>query len=149
MNTKIGIIGVGNLGSSIANGLLKSGVKADDLILSEYKLELLNNFKNSGCKLTTDNKVVTSESDIIIIAVKPFKLLEVVTEIKSSLNDSKTIVSVVTGVTIDEILNATSANQKVARVMPNTAISTQESISCIASKKFRWCSKKRNSIYIQ
>jgi len=131
---KIGIIGVGNLGSSIANGLLKSGVKSENLTLSEYKIDLLKSFENSGCTLTTDNKSLAQQSDIIIIAVKPFKCLEIISKISSELNGTKTIVSVVTGISINQILETTSLTQKIARVMPNTAISAQESISCFSAK---------------
>ena len=74
MNQKIGIIGVGNLGSSIANGLLKSGLNPENLILSETSLESLLAFENTGCVLTTDNLLVAKDSDLIILAVKPFKL---------------------------------------------------------------------------
>lgn len=134
MNTKIGIIGVGNLGSSIAKGLIKSGINPTDLILSEYKIDLLKSFDNSGCSLTTNNLELTQKSDIIILAVKPYKLLDILKEITPSLNESKTIVSAVTGITINEILEATSPLQKVARIMPNTAISTQQSISCFSTQ---------------
>ena len=132
MGYKIGIIGVGNLGSSIANGLLNSGFSPENLILSEYKKELLHSFENKNCFLTTNNSDLAQKSDIIIVAVKPFKLIEIVDEIKLELNTSKVLVSVVTGIKISEIVDNYGVFP-VARVMPNTAISVKESISCIST----------------
>ena len=92
---KIGIIGVGNLGSSIANGLLNSGVKKEDLVLSEYKIDLLKSFESSGATLTANNNELVQQSDIVIFALKPYKLVDILNEVKPSLKKDTIIVSVV------------------------------------------------------
>lgn len=131
---KIGIIGVGNLGGSIAKGLLKQHIEPQDLILSEYNQSLLKPYENLGVELATNNISLVNKSDIIIIAVKPFKLIDIIDEINTGLNPNKIIVSCVTGVSINEMLATIDSNHPVFRIMPNTAISALQSVSCVSYK---------------
>ena len=82
---KIAIIGVGNLGYSIALGILseKKAIKCKSLYLTKRHLNSLNHLeKVSAVKLTTDNQRAVKYSDVIILAVQPAQLHEVLEEIK-------------------------------------------------------------------
>ncbi len=136
MNTKIAIIGTGNLGKSIADGLLKSNsVNPEDLTLTRRNTSKLNDYKNRGINITNNNIDAVKQSNIIIVAVKPHKFENVVKEFTPILNQNHIVISTVTGVNIKDIKEIIDADISIFRAMPNTAISIQESMTCISSYK--------------
>lgn len=71
--------------------------------------------------------------DIIILAVKPFQIKEVLELIAPSLTTNHMLISVVTGISLEEIKSVIQKEIPMFRAMPNTAIAIQESITCISS----------------
>ena len=131
---KIAIIGGGNLGSAIAEGLLKSKFsKAADIIITKRNTATLKSFKEKGIEVTDNNATAVKKSRIIILAVKPFQANEVLNSIKKELTGDKLLISVVTGVTISEIESLVKKNIPLFRAMPNTAIAIQQSMTCVCS----------------
>ena len=131
---KIAIIGCGNIGYAIAQGLTQSDqFCAKDITLTRRNINKLNDLKDSGYKITSNNLESIENSKIIIFAVEPKHLLPLLTKVKASFNNSHTIISVVTGIKISEISDAINSKVPIVRAMPNTAISIQESMTCLAS----------------
>lgn len=134
---KIGIIGVGNLGYSIAIGILghKQEIKCKSLYLTKRHPKALDNLNNlSVVKITSDNKRAVKYSDIIILAVQPAQLKGVLEDIKEEINPGRhTVISVVTGRKISEIEAVLGSDVSVIRCMPNTAIAVGQSMTCIAA----------------
>lgn len=132
---KIAIIGGGNLGSAIARGLLKSGFsKAGDIIVTKRDTSTLTDLREAGVQIETDNDIAIRGAEIIVVALKPYNVREILQEFKSSFDPAKHIlISVVTGVSIDDLEHAVPG-MPVVRAMPNTAIAIQESITCISHK---------------
>src|SRR5438128_1991075 len=86
MNKRIAIIGGGNLGASIAEGLLKSKFnKAYEIIVTKRNPDTLLSLKEKGVVITTDNNEAVKKSDVIILAVKPFQVNDLLTQIKNDL----------------------------------------------------------------
>jgi pyrroline-5-carboxylate reductase len=136
MRKKIAIIGGGNLGSAIAEGLINSNfLPPADLIVSKRNLQTIDNLKQRGVNVTSDNNEAVSFGDLIIVAVKPFQLQEVLLGIKGRLEESRhTLVSVLTGVYIKDIYTIIEKQVPVFRAMPNTAIAIAESMTCICNQ---------------
>jgi pyrroline-5-carboxylate reductase len=135
MGRKITIIGGGNLGTAIAEGLLKSKFsKAADIIVTKRNLLTLKSLKEKGVNITDDNNAAVKKSEVIILAVKPFQVADVLNGIKKELTTDKILISVVTGVLISEMESIVKKNIAYFRAMPNTAIAIQESMTCICSK---------------
>ncbi|HKJ78493.1 MAG TPA: pyrroline-5-carboxylate reductase [Prolixibacteraceae bacterium] len=133
MTKKIAIIGVGNMGGAIVVGLLKSNfVAAADIFVSDRKESILEEMKGRGVNIAGSNKDAAEKADVIIVAVKPYHIENVLQEIKPELANEKILISIVAGVGIDEL--GTMAGEKIPifRVMPNTAIALQESLTCIS-----------------
>ncbi|MEK7224650.1 MAG: NAD(P)-binding domain-containing protein, partial [Bacteroidota bacterium] len=104
MGKKIAIIGGGNLGTAMAEGLVKSKFsKASEVIVTKRNLATLKSIKEQGIAITDDNVAAVKKSDVIILAVKPFQVTEVLNGIKKELTGNKLLISVVTGVTMNEI----------------------------------------------
>jgi pyrroline-5-carboxylate reductase len=131
---KIAIIGGGNLGGSIAHGLLKSRqYKPENITVTRRKTELLAELAKKGLNIHSDNKKAISESDVVIIAVKP-KILDKILELaKPIVTKDKILISVVTGVKLAHMQEIVGENIPLFRAMPNTAIAIRESMTCIAS----------------
>ena len=84
MNTKkIAIIGGGNLGIAIAEGLLKSGFASPDQItITRRTLSRLEELKKKGVTVTDKNEEAIRASEVIIVALKPFNVKEVLSGLK-------------------------------------------------------------------
>ncbi len=135
MGKKIAIIGGGNLGVAIAEGLLSSGfAKPEELIVTKRNSHTLAALKDKGVITTTDNLLAVKESAIIILAVKPFQAAEVLDLVEAELTTEKVLISVVTGVLIAEMEAIVKKKMAYFRAMPNTAIAIKESMTCICSK---------------
>ncbi len=135
MGKRIAIIGGGNLGTAIAEGLLKSKFsKASDIIVTKRNTATLKSLEKKGITISSDNADAVKKSEVIILAIKPFQVTEVLNDIKKELTNSKLLISVVTGVLISEMNEVTKKSLPVFRAMPNTAIAIQESMTCICSE---------------
>ena len=134
MAKKIAIIGGGNLGAAIADGLIMSEFSRPvELTITRRNLATLSRFAERGCMVHSDNKKAVRESEVIILAVKPYNYADIIKEIKPLLNPKKHIVvSVITGVWIEQLQKAIGKPVPVIRAMPNTAIAIQQSMTCLA-----------------
>jgi pyrroline-5-carboxylate reductase len=132
-NLKFAIIGAGNMGSAIAQGFLKTGmIKAENISITDQRTEPLDVFKTKGLHVGSDNRKAVASADAVILAVKPYLIKTVLDEIKQSLAPEKQIlISIAAGISIGEI-EGTTGKMPIFRVMPNTAIAIQESMTCIA-----------------
>ncbi len=133
--TRIAILGGGNLGTAIANGLDNAGVvPVENITITRKNIHLLEDFRKRGFVITRDNKQAVRNSHIIIVAVQPQQLNGLLDEIKHELDAKKHIlISVVSGASIRAIKKHIGEDIPVVRAMPNTAIAIQESITCLSS----------------
>jgi len=134
MKHKIAIIGAGNLGLSIVQGLLKSKkYSAEDFILSRRSITKLETYRKEGFATTSNNIEAVNSADIIILGILPQKIDSVLEEIADSLTPNQLIISLATGVRINQIQDKLGKSNPIVRAMPNTAIAIRESMTCIAS----------------
>ncbi|MEO7523407.1 MAG: NAD(P)-binding domain-containing protein, partial [Ferruginibacter sp.] len=130
---KIAIIGGGNLGTAIAEGLLKSKFcKPADIIVTKRNITTLKTLQAKAVRVTSDNELAVSKSDIIILAVKPYQVSEVLNGFKKSLSAKHILISVVTGVLMEDIQQNIQRKLPVFRAMPNTAIAIRQSMTCLS-----------------
>ncbi len=134
-NKKIAIIGCGNLGLSILNGLLsKDSIDPSNLTATRRNTKGLEKFQKTGVKITSDNATAIDSSEIIIVALKPYMILEVLEALKNHFIPKKHIlISLATGVSIAEIQTTIGSEIPIYRAMPNTAADVGESMTCICS----------------
>lgn len=132
---KISIIGAGNMGGAIARGLAVSGsIKPQEItVIDRFDVPQLKEF----CKdlnVVVDDYSSLSTADIVLIAVKPWLVEEVLKTHKALLTNSKQlIVSVAATITLNQLQEWTSPQQPVFRIVPNTAIAVHQSMTYITS----------------
>lgn len=136
MNKKIAIIGGGNLGTAIAEGLIQSGfVQSKHILVTKRNISTLHALERKGVLVSDKNEEALRYADLIILAVKPYQVGEILGSLRGEFREDKhVLVSVVTGVTVDQLSESIGKNVPVVRAMPNTAIAIQESMTCIAGK---------------
>ncbi|MBW1985243.1 MAG: pyrroline-5-carboxylate reductase [Deltaproteobacteria bacterium] len=150
ITSKIGFIGAGNMGEALVGALIKSNITEPKYIYasdaSEKKLK--NMSKEYGIHIRNDNFKLFLECDIIILAVKPQQMSQVLSEISGNVDDKlprkKLIISIAAGVSIRRLENLlykrlNEKNQKklpIVRVMPNTPALVLAGISGMSANKF-------------
>ena len=133
MSKKIAIIGGGNLGTAIAEGLIKSKFcKPADITITKRNITTLDHLVKKGVIVTSDNNAAIRSSELVIMAIKPFQVSEVLNSVKKDLTLKHILASVVTGVLINDIAEIIKKKIPVCRAMPNTAIAIQESMTCLS-----------------
>ena len=134
-DTKISIIGGGNLGGAIAEGLLDSKqINAEQLFVTRRQVEKLESFASRGARTGDDNVSATKFGDIILLAVKPYNVEDIIQEIYPHMNNQQLLVSLATGISMEEMHLWSSPHIKIFRAMPNTATAVREAITCISSE---------------
>ena len=133
---KIAIIGAGAMGGAMADGFIKSGaVKPADISVANPTAQKLEHFALQGASVTTDNKTAAEGADIVIIAVKPWLVEQVVNELKPMLNYTRqTIITVAAGISGSQFtawLKKDDAVPQTFIVIPNTAIAVLASMTFI------------------
>ena len=138
---KIAIIGAGNMGGAIAAGLAKGKlVQSGDIICTARTQTTLDKIKaiDPEISVITDNEYAAKEADIIILAVKPWLMEEVIADIRQHFDPLKQIfVSVAAGVTLEQLSSwiypSAPSAVSVFRAIPNTAAAVLASMTFIAS----------------
>lgn len=134
-NMKISIIGGGAMGGAVALGLIEKGeIKPGNITIADPVMDKLNEYKTKGATIVLSNKEAVKDADLLIIAVKPWVLPEVIEEIRKNLNyDTTEVGIIVAGFTSHDIsgLFKESLPCKVSIIMPNTAMSVRESMTFI------------------
>ena len=130
---KIAIIGTGNLGLSIAKGLVINNTYTT-LYLTKRTLDSLEAWKDyKNVSLTTDNSEAVKQSDILIFAVQPSQFESILQEVQHVLNEKHVIISTITGFAIQRVEESIGTDYPIIRSMPNTAISVGKSMTCLCS----------------
>lgn len=102
MNSKVGFIGAGNMGCAMIKSIVNSKIiPSEDVFVYDVDKEKLSNLKSeTGVTILEDSVEVVQKSDIIILAVKPNMVKNVLEDCKSAFDDKKILVSVAVGVAI-------------------------------------------------
>ena len=134
-NTKIAILGGGNIGSAITRGLVRSGnVAPGNITLTRRNISKISELTDLGINISNDNLSAVNNSEIIILAVLPSQLLGLIDSIKGNIEkDRHILVSVVTAFSLQEITQKAGVNVPFVRAMPNTASAVCESMTCLCA----------------
>ena len=130
---KIAIIGTGNLGLSIAKGILHTN-GATTMYLTKRNIDEIKHLEKYGnVTVTSDNSEAVKNSDILIFAVQPGHFGQILEDIKELLTEKHVVISTITGFSIAKIEDILGSDKYVIRSMPNTAISVGKSMTCLCA----------------
>jgi len=132
---KIAIIGTGNLGKSIAKGLITADA-ITSLYLTKRNLSELQAFEGyKNVYITSDNMEAVKQSDILIFAVQPAHFESILDTVKPHLTENHVLISTITGFAIQNIEAQVGTDHFIVRAMPNTAIAVGKSMTCLCSNE--------------
>jgi pyrroline-5-carboxylate reductase len=119
---RIGFLGAGNMAEALIRGLLASHlVDAGSILVSDVRAERLQYFRERySLKSFEDNCSLVAACDILLLAVKPQNMREVLREIKGALRSDQTLISIAAGTPTALIIEELQREARVVRVMPNT-----------------------------
>ncbi|MGD8395214.1 MAG: pyrroline-5-carboxylate reductase [Candidatus Eiseniibacteriota bacterium] len=129
------ILGTGNIGRAVAEGLVESGLyEPRQLTLTRRRVEHLDDLSARGFRVTADNRAAVQDAGIVVVAVEPQQLDGLLVEIGGMLvPERQVLVSVVAGVWIDDLRHLVPDDLAIVRAMPNTAIALGRSMTCLAA----------------
>ncbi|SFL75004.1 pyrroline-5-carboxylate reductase [Gracilibacillus orientalis] len=135
----IAFLGAGSMAEAIIAGMTaKEMVSADRIIATNHsnkkRLAVLEN--KYGIRTSQSREDVVSQSDIIILAMKPKDIQSGIAEMKDFLSDSKIVVSLLAGISTQYIEQLLGTNNAVVRVMPNTSAMIGQSASTITGGQY-------------
>ena len=123
--TRIAVIGAGTIGSAIAKSLLSKGF--EKITATRRQADRLNDLRDLGATVTSDNRRAAAEADVIVLCVKPSDALEVLEDIKEEAAD-KLVISVAAALPL-QLLKSRAPRSRFIRAMPNMAVLVQESFT--------------------
>ncbi|MGA7830145.1 MAG: pyrroline-5-carboxylate reductase [Terracidiphilus sp.] len=119
---RIAVLGAGKMGGILLQAFLKENLFAADQIHAtvghaERALALSTQW---GVDVTTDNRLAASQADLVLLAVKPFQIPELIEEIRPVLTKEMTLISIAAGIKTRLIEESAGIEIAVIRAMPNT-----------------------------
>ena len=119
---KIVFIGAGNMAEALVKGILNAGVSTNkDILVTDIALERLEYFRATyDVAGSSDNISAVKKADMVILAVKPQVLPDVLKQLKGAIRPDILLVSIVAGITTRKIEEGAGENIRVIRVMPNS-----------------------------
>lgn len=137
-NQTLGFIGAGNMATALLRGLLESNFVSSDRVrisdVSESRRKAVE--AELGIVVEADNRRVIDASDVIVVAVKPQVVEEVLSDIKSAHDPRHLIVSLLAGVPISRFANALPKGARIVRAMSNTPALVRAGATALAGGKF-------------
>jgi pyrroline-5-carboxylate reductase len=133
----IGFLGAGKMATALAKGFVNAGLVTGKQIIASDVIQAASAAfaKEVGAKTTAFNPDVVKFADVLILAVKPHQVTEVLAEIHDQFSEKNLFISIAAGVPLAKIESALPEGSRVIRVMPNTPALVGASASAFATGK--------------
>lgn len=119
----LGVIGAGNMGMAIAQGMAASGTAPADILLFNRSAEKRAANKAAGFSVTDDYVSLYSRSNMVLLSVKPQTFPEVLEHLSATAKIyHPLIISVAAGIPFARMEAVFGADCPMIRVMPNTPL---------------------------
>jgi pyrroline-5-carboxylate reductase len=129
---KLGVIGVGNMGTALIRGWLNTGLfKAEEILIADRETERLESLHREHGLQAADNRQVAAGADIVLLAVKPQVITEVMAELQTQLDGSRLVISIAAGIPLN-LMADLLPEARLMRVMPNTPTLVQAGMAAVA-----------------
>ena len=123
------------MGLALAKGLVKAGkYEAGQITITRRNVKALAEMAELGFQVTDDNASAVSQSGIVVVAVLPQQLNALLDAVAGEIDPARhLVISIASGVTVQDVISRINKPVQVVRAMPNTAIAIQESMTCVAA----------------
>jgi len=134
---KLAVLGCGNMGSAIVRGVIEAGVfENEELLGYDVVQEKAGRLEEElGIRAERDIELVVREADIILIAVKPQNMRELLEQLRGLVGKDKLVISIAAGIRT-EFIEGVLGEIPVVRVMPNTPALVGEGMAAVCCGRF-------------
>lgn len=119
---RIALIGGGNMGEALAAGMVKAQfTRRENILVAEpvpERREYLR--KTHGLEVFEDGNMVVSQARVILFAVKPQVIDDVVSQLRDAVSDAHLLISIIAGTPTKRFIDSFGTGARIIRVMPNT-----------------------------
>ena len=131
---RIGFLGAGKMATALARGWLAAGlVESARVAASDPVPQARQAFHEiTGMEAMADNRKLVTNSDVLLLAVKPQSLAALLAEIRAAVSQKHLLVSIVAGATLRQLADGLGSDRRLIRVMPNTPCLVGASASAFA-----------------
>ena len=141
---KLGIIGLGKMGSSILSGIIKSSIyNKNEILLFDINENIKTTLLNDGFLFSDNEEQLLENVEMVIIAIKP-QMFNVLKQLKFT-NSNLVVISIAAGKTISN-LKEIFGNNKYIRVMPNTPALVEAGMSGVCFDASEYTEDEKNTV---
>lgn len=134
---RIAFLGAGNMAEALGQGLIRAGVPASAITVSDICAERIDHFRTRfDIAGLADNRELVRTADVMVLAVKPQGLDKVLAEVVGALPAAALVVSICAGIRTGRIEGALGGSCRVVRVMPNTPALVGAGAAAICGGRF-------------
>jgi pyrroline-5-carboxylate reductase len=133
----IGFLGAGKMATALARGFVHAGLVQPAALIASDPVEPARAAfaRETGGKATASNSEVATAANVLVIAVKPDQVADVLAELRDVLTPEHLLISIAAGVTLAKIEGALKPGARVIRAMPNTPALVGASATAFAPGK--------------
>ena len=126
---KIGFIGLGNMGASLAKAVLQAKSGAQILLANRSQAKVDAFIANFGGQASSNDEIF-AEADVIFLGVKPAQFSEILAQYQSILEkrESLLLISMAAGLTLEKLASLIPSQHRIIRMMPNTPASIGQGV---------------------
>lgn len=135
---KLGFIGTGNMAGAIMGGIIKNEIfRPEEIIGSDISEAGRQRVKDTyGINVTDDNRKAASESEVLILSVKPQFYAETIAQIKDCIGKDQLIITIAPGKTLAWLEEQFGGPVKIVRTMPNTPALVREGMTAACANEY-------------
>lgn len=133
----LAVIGTGRMGQALVNRFTGCDkIKPENIRLCDAETDKMNDFAQKiGAKAWIDPNLAISGADILLLAVKPQQVEDILVKMRDKLTKKQIVVSIAAGVTIGQLRRWSGPAPAIARVMPNLPVVVGSGVSAICFDK--------------
>ena len=126
---KIGFIGLGNMGASLAKAVWQANT-TDKFLLSNLSQDRVDDFIASYGGQVSSNEEIFAEADVIFLGVKPAQFSELLSQYQTILEkrESLLLISMAAGLTLEKLVSLIPSQHRIIRMMPNTPVAIGQGV---------------------
>ncbi|KAK1928078.1 Pyrroline-5-carboxylate reductase [Phytophthora citrophthora] len=118
---RLAVIGGGNMAEAIITGVLTEGlIPSSKVVVSDPNPSIKKKYAQLNVETHTRNSSAVKDADVILVAVKPQVVDDVLRAVKAAMDPDALVISVVAGQSIKQLQKLLGQNSHIIRTMPNT-----------------------------
>ncbi|MBI2806956.1 MAG: pyrroline-5-carboxylate reductase [Planctomycetes bacterium] len=132
---RIGFLGAGKMATALAQGWIRAGLAAvEHTCASDPVPAAREHFaKATGAACFADNARAVNSCDVLVVAVKPQNMPDLLSEVKPVVVPRHVVISIAAGITLKQLATSLGQDRRIIRVMPNTPCLVGASASAFAA----------------